>query len=155
MMTRGKRLAEAIERSVSGPMWHGPALADLLEGVTPDQAAAKPIAGAHSIWELVLHMTSWTNIVRSRLGPNKAQEPTPDMDFPPIRGTGPDEWRTAIQHLKEAKHGLAADVAELRDDDFKRIVPGRDHSVAVMLHGLIEHDVYHGGQIAILKKALA
>src|SRR2546426_6708392 len=51
-MSRGQRVAEAIERSVSGPMWHGPALADLIGDVSAEQAAARPVAGAHSIWEL-------------------------------------------------------------------------------------------------------
>ena len=58
-MTRAAKLAARIERCVTGPMWHGPVLADLLDGMPHDRAAAKPIAGAHSIWEIVLHVTAW------------------------------------------------------------------------------------------------
>ena len=66
-MTRAAKLAARIERYVTGPMWHGPVLADLLDGVPHDRAAAKPIAGAHSIWEIVLHVTAWAEIARLRL----------------------------------------------------------------------------------------
>ena len=153
-MSRGQRVADAIERSVSGPMWHGPALADVLDGVTAEQAAARPIAGAHSIWELVLHATAWTEIVRERLAGSAKADPTPDEDWPPVRDRSADAWRAAIERLKEAHRELAAEVATLDDAVLVGRVPGKDHSVILMFHGIVEHDAYHGGQIAILKKAL-
>ena len=66
-MTRAAKLAKHIHRTVKGPMWHGPALAQVLDGVTHDQAAAHPIAGAHSIWEIVLHVSAWAEISRARI----------------------------------------------------------------------------------------
>ena len=153
-MSRGQRVAEALERSVSGPMWHGPALADLLDGVTADQAAARPVPGAHTIWELVLHATAWTEIARARLVGSAKGDPTPEEDWPVVQDTSPDAWRAAIERLKEAHRELAEDAARLDDSSLIGRVPGKDHSVLVMLHGIIEHDAYHGGQIAILKRAL-
>jgi uncharacterized damage-inducible protein DinB len=153
-MSRGQRVAEALERSVSGPMWHGPALADLLDGVTAEQAAARPIAGAHTIWELVLHATAWTEIARERLAGSAKADPTPDEDWPPVADTSPDARRAAIERLKEGHRELAAEVARMDDSTLIGRVPGKDHSVLVMMHGIIEHDAYHGGQIAILKRAL-
>ena len=153
-MSRGQRVAEALERSVSGPMWHGPALADLLDGVTAEQAAARPIAGAHTIWELVLHATAWTEIARERLAGSAKADPTPEEDWPPVADTSPDAWRAAIERLKEGHRELAAEVARMDDSTLIGRVPGKDHSVLVMMHGIIEHDAYHGGQIAILKRAL-
>ncbi len=58
-MSRPRYLANAITRTVTGPMWHGPALAEVLEGVTPERAASRPIGSAHSIWEIVLHVAAW------------------------------------------------------------------------------------------------
>jgi uncharacterized damage-inducible protein DinB len=152
-MSRGQRVADAIERSVSGPMWHGPSLADLLSDITPAQALARPLPGVHSTWELVLHITSWAEIVRQRLSGKATEDAAPDVDWPPVRDKSADEWRTAVERLKEAHRELAADVAKLDDSTLIGRVAGKDHSVLVMLHGLVEHDAYHGGQIAVLKKA--
>ena len=148
-------MAESIERSMSGPMWHGSSLADLLGDVPAVDAAACPVAGAHSMWELVHHMASWTEIVRQRLSPTAPPEPTPEQDWPPVRDQSPEAWRSAIERLKAAHRDLAHDVAALDDAVFDTSAPARDHTVATMLHGIVEHDAYHGGQIAVLKRALA
>lgn len=154
-MTDGQRLAEAIERCVSGPVWHGPALADLIGDVDAGDAAARPIAGAHSIWELVLHMTAWAEIAATRLAPVRPPDPTPDMDWPPVADTSADAWRAAVEQLKDAHRELADEVRLLDDARLHQRLPGRDHTALVMLHGVIEHDAYHGGQVAVLKRALA
>ena len=151
-MSRGQRVADAIERSVSGPMWHGPALADLLSDINPEQASARPLPGAHSIWELVLHITAWAEIVRQRLSGRATDDAPPEVDWPPVRDTSGDAWRAAVERLKDAHRELATDVAKLDDSSLIGRVAGKDHSVLVMLHGLVEHDAYHGGQIAMLKK---
>lgn len=135
-------------------MWHGSALAELLGDVTAAQAAQRVIPGAHTIWELVLHVTSWTEIVRERLVGSAKGEPTPEEDWPPVRDTSAEAWRTAVERLKEAHRELAADVSKLGDSDLIGRVPGKDHTVLTMMHGIVEHDAYHGGQIAILKKGL-
>ncbi len=153
-MSRGQRVAEAIERSVSGPMWHGSALMDLIGDVSADRAAERPIAAAHSIWELVLHVTAWTEIVRERLVGSPMGDPTPEEDWPPVRDRSAEAWRAAVERLKQAHRELAADVSKLDDSQLIGRVPGKDHSVLTMIHGIVEHDAYHGGQIALLKKAL-
>ena len=135
-------------------MWHGPALSDLVDGVTAEQAAAHPVPGAHSIGELVLHATAWAEIARERLVGSAKADPTPDEDWPAVTDTSADAWREAIGRLKEAHRELAADAARMDDSTLIGRVPGKDHSVLVMMHGIIEHDAYHGGQIAILKRAL-
>jgi len=153
-MSRGQRIAQAIEHSVSGPMWHGPALADLLEDVDAEAAAGYPIKGAHSIWELVLHITAWTEIARERLAGSAKADPTPEEDWPPVGDKSAEAWRTARERLKDAHRELAEEVASLDDAVLISRLPGKDHTALVMYHGIIEHDAYHGGQIAILKKAL-
>ena len=134
-------------------MWHGPALIDLVGDVGADVAAARPVGGAHTIWELVLHLITWTDIVRERLQSVEPIEATPEQDWPAVREPSADAWRDAVERLKEAKRLLADDVRHLPDSRFEEPVPGRDYSVAVMLQGVVDHDSYHGGQIAVLKKA--
>ena len=135
-------------------MWHGPSLADLLGDVPAVDAAAQPVQGAHSIWELVHHLTAWTEIARMRLAGEPTGEPTTEQDWPPVRDPSAEAWRSAVERLKESHRELAADVAALDDAVLIGRVPGRDHTVVAMLHGIVEHDAYHGGQIAILKRAL-
>lgn len=135
-------------------MWHGPALADLVGDVTAADAAEHPVAGAHSIWELVLHVTAWTEIVRQRLVSPTAVEPSAEADWPPVADNSAEAWRAAVERMKDAHRELAADVSALDDSRLIGRVPGREHTVLAMVHGIVEHDAYHGGQIAVLKKAL-
>jgi uncharacterized damage-inducible protein DinB len=142
----------------------------VLDGVQHDRAAAKPIAGAHSIWEIVLHVTAWAEIARLRLTGQATDDPTPEQDWPPVPvavpvpgsdpkfGSDPASdpvtaWRLAVDRLGESHRQLAADVRQLDDEKLAALVPGLKYSVSVLLHGIVEHGTYHGGQIALLKKA--
>lgn len=154
-MSDVRRLSNFISRTVSGPMWHGPALSEVLAGITPEDAAARPIDGAHSIWELVLHMAAWAEIAHVRLGDGPPpDEPTTDEDWPPVTGTTKADWQDAVNRLYKSYRVVAEDAALIDLPQLRRILPGRDHSVQEMLHGLIEHGSYHGGQVALLKRAL-
>jgi uncharacterized damage-inducible protein DinB len=149
-------LANHIKRAVRGPMWHGQALGELLAGVSPEQAAARPIAGAHTIWEIVLHVTAWADITRERLRGQRTADPTPEEDWPSPGDTsdlGHAAWETTIERLRESHRALAAVVKQLDDEAIAAKVPGLDYSVSNILHGVIEHGTYHGGQIALLKRA--
>jgi uncharacterized damage-inducible protein DinB len=151
-MSRAKRLANHIERTVTGPMWHGHALLEVLEGVDARRARTRPIAGAHSIWELVLHVTAWSDIARQRIKGEATGDPTPDQDWPPLSDADAD-WPRAVERLSESHRQLAADTRLLDDETLDALVPGLDYTVSVLLHGIVEHGTYHGGQIALLKKA--
>jgi uncharacterized damage-inducible protein DinB len=153
-MSRGEQIAQMIERAVTGPVWHGPALTDLIGDVSAEHATQHPIAGAHSIWELVVHVASWADIVRRRLASRDPIEATDAEDWPAIPDRSADAWRAAVERLKESHRELAGDVATLADAELDARAPGRDHSTLVMLHGIVEHAAYHGGQIALLKKAI-
>jgi uncharacterized damage-inducible protein DinB len=152
-MPRADNIAKRIERTVTGPMWHGPTLADVLESVQHDRAAAKPIAGAHSIWEIVLHITAWVEIARLRVAGQATDDPPPEQDWPPVPASDPAAWRLALDRLGESHRQLAADARQLDDEKLAALVPGLNYSVSVLLHGIVEHGTYHGGQIALLKKA--
>jgi len=152
-MTRARQLSKHLERTMTGPMWHGQALAEVLDGVTAERAAARPIPGAHTIWEIVLHVNAWVEIARARLKGQSTGDPTPAEDWPPVADSDPDAWHRAIKQLDTSHRLLAADTRELDEAKLEALVPGLDYSVAVLLHGIVEHGTYHGGQIALLKKA--
>ena len=167
-MSRAKRLARQIERTVTGPMWHGPALVELLDGVTADAARTRAV-GAHSIWEIVLHITAWSEIARHRVHGLSIGDPTPEQDWPPVpgsdarfgsdplprlgSGTAQHDWPHAVERLSESHRALAADARQLADEQLDALVPGLEYTVSVLLHGIVEHGTYHGGQVALLKKA--
>lgn len=151
-MSEAKRIADQLHRAYAGGAWHGPALRQVLRGVTAKQAAARPIPGAHSIWELVLHITAWTLAIRRRaLG--EAVELSPRQNFPPVGKATPAAWRKTQQALAAAHRQLERTVARLPEARLSKTVPGRKHTVYFMLHGMVQHDLYHAGQIALLKKA--
>jgi uncharacterized damage-inducible protein DinB len=154
------QLSNHIKRAVAGPMWHGPSLDELLANVSSDQAAARPIPGAHSIWEIVLHVTAWAEIALARLHGQRNGDPAPDEDWPPVSGSdsksGSDaaaDWHAALDRLRE-NIALATDTRRLEPSAFEDKVAGADYLVSNLLHGVIEHATYHGGQIALLKRAL-
>ena len=136
-------------------MWHGDALSKLLEGVDENAARMQPVAGAHSIWELVLHIAAWAEIVQARLGEHVVPAPTMEQNFPPVPSATARNWTAAQARLVKSYDDLARVVEGLGDSDLSRKVPGKRQTVHEMLHGVIEHGTYHGGQIAILKRALS
>lgn len=147
-------IQDQLHRSFEGEAWHGPAVLEILKDVTARQAAAKPIPGIHSIWELVLHVATWQRIVTRRLK-GEACEPTPAQNFPKVRDKSAGAWKRALA-LLGGRHGeLAAAVAALPEARLSEIVPGKNYTVEFMLHGAIQHDLYHAGQMALLKKALS
>jgi uncharacterized damage-inducible protein DinB len=135
-------------------MWHGPAVGALLVGFTPEQAAAHPVAGAHSAWELVLHMAAWAELAALRLAGGAVDYPPADVDWPsPPAVPTADGWAAAQSRLAAAYDHLAELARALPAGRLAERVAGQEHTVAVMLDGVVEHGTYHGGQLALLRRA--
>lgn len=145
-------LADELLRMWQGEAWHGPALAELLADVSPDRAAARPIPGAHSIWELVLHIKAWTDVFRRRLEGEAVEEPE-EGDFPVAPSPTPEAWAGAQARLLTAHERLVEVVAGLSAEALEAKVPGRDFSARFLVHEGVRHIVYHSGQVGLLKKA--
>jgi uncharacterized damage-inducible protein DinB len=134
-----------------GDPWHGPSMKEVLSGVSAEQAAAKPLANAHSIWELTLHVAAWEGVMVRRLAGLQMNEPE-EGDFPAVTDVSEEAWRRTLNRLDEEHRRLIEAVAKLTDERLSEIVPGKDYTVEYMLRGLWRHHVYHAGQIALLKK---
>src|SRR5258707_1163495 len=93
--TGAEGIAEQLRRAFYGDAWHGPAVLELLCEVGAETAAAKPIRGVHSIWELVLHIAVWDRAACQRLAGEKCQ-PTGDANFPPVTKVSAAAWRKAV-----------------------------------------------------------
>lgn len=152
-MSEPERIADQLRRAFEGDAWHGPALLELLEDVDAETAAAKPLPDVHTIWELVMHIAVWDDVALRRLSGEKWQ-PTGTANFPlvPDRAT-PVAWRKTVSDVKRTHDVLVKTVAALPDSRLRDRVPGKKYDFYHMLHGVAQHELYHAGQIAILKKA--
>jgi uncharacterized damage-inducible protein DinB len=146
-------IVDELERIHEGDAWHGPALRELLSSVTAEQAAARPIPTAHSIWELVLHITGWGNVFRLRLEGNPLSSP-PEGDFPPPADTSQEAWAETLSRLDDSHAQVISTVAGLSDSTLQERVAGKDYTTRFLISGIVRHHVYHAGQIALLKKAV-
>lgn len=150
-MSEAEFVADQLKRALYGTAWHGPALMELLTDVNAVTAAAKPLRNVHSIWELVLHIAAWDGAVQRRLAGEKLQLKA-DENFPRVPAPTEATWRKAVADVKRTHDQLVKTVARLSDERLRDRVPGKRYNFHHMLHGLAQHELYHAGQIAVLKK---
>jgi uncharacterized damage-inducible protein DinB len=151
-------ILDQLRHTHDGDPWYGSSRARFLEGISAHDAAHRPLGVAHSMWELVLHMTAWTDEVRKRLA--GAEPGTPEAgDWPAVDEVTESAWEHAKSRLAAAHAALLADAARLsRDDLARRVGSVRDPELgtgvtyAGLLVGLAQHDAYHTGQLALVRR---
>jgi uncharacterized damage-inducible protein DinB len=146
------RIADQLQRAFYGNAWHGPAVLELLSDVDAATAADRPLEGVHSIWELLLHMVAWDQAAMTRLCGKKCQ-PKGAENFPPVKKITESKWRAAVVSANRTHDQLVKMVEGLSESRLRDRVPGKRYDFYHMLHGIAQHELYHAGQIAILKKA--
>jgi hypothetical protein len=156
LRTESLRIADQLRRAFAGDAWHGPPLSELLSGITAGQADARPLPSGHTIWELVLHIDIYIRV---------ALEATRGVPMPKLYGTGKDwltvtdrsaaAWADATHRMFQSADGLAVAIKGFSDERLEDIVPGRDYDFYYLFHGIVQHSLFHGGQIAILKRAVS
>ncbi len=154
-MTEIERIQDQLKRAFEANAWHGPAVLEALAGVTAEQAHARPLGNAHSIWELVQHIAVWEDVGRRRLSGDRAPIAisTPE-DWPPPEDTSAEAWEQAKAALHRGHQALVEAIARTPEARLDEPVFEGMSTVYVTLHGVIQHDIYHAGQIAMLKKAI-
>ncbi len=153
-MTEVERIADQLKRAHEGGAWHGPALSELLRGVTAEQAAARPVEGAHSIWETVAHVEAWERAILRRLGGDPAQIYDTEEDWPAAPEVSEHAWRKARERLTKTYLALRDAVLGLEDAELDEPILPNMSTRYVSLHGAVQHALYHAGQIAVVRKAL-
>ena len=143
-----ERILDQLNRAWEGEAWHGPALRTLLDGVSDEGSRAHPIAGAHSILEIVVHCGAWMDVVSHRIAGNP-RELTPEEDW---RDVASMHFADAVDELTNAEGRLCDAVARLGSSDLDQVVAGQTTTVYTTVHGAIQHNLYHAGQIALLRK---
>lgn len=157
-MAEIERLADQLQRAFYADAWCGPSLLESLEGVDALQASARPLVRAHSIWEIVLHVSGWKRVVHRRLEGQAVRLPK-EGDWPEVNDASEQSWQATLARLRARHDALLAAVRgldEARLEDVLLVESSRETgggvSCYVTLHGAAQHDLYHGGQISLLKK---
>jgi uncharacterized damage-inducible protein DinB len=153
-MSEASRIADQLRRAFYGDAWHGDSVFEILRGVTAAQAAAHPITNAHSIWELVLHIAAWDGAVRRRMT-GVAVKLSGKKNFPPVLDTSAAAWTKTLEHARRVHDELVDAVEKFPEKSLNKQVPGKQgahYTFYYMLHGVVQHELYHAGQIALLKR---
>jgi len=151
-MNESKRLADQLKRALEGEAWHGPAWNELLEGVTRDQAVARPVPSAHTIAEIVHHTATWQDVVRRRIE-GESPQVSDEENFPAEALKDEAAWTALKERLFETGRTLVKTVAAFPVDRLTEKRPGVDGTWYELICGELQHELYHAGQIPILKKA--
>src|SRR5262245_55849238 len=148
------RLDEQLRRALEGEAWHGPSVLELLAGLSAAQAASHPIPGAHSIWELVLHLgTDYVLVLRRLAGDGR--QLTAAEDWPACPTSTEEDWQQTVLQLKLLNRKLRQAVRDFPAEQLDApLVPELPYTAYTHFIGVTQHHLYHAGQIALLKRAL-
>lgn len=151
------QLLSVLDQAYNRPSWHGTNLRGSLRRVTPAQAAWRPGPHNHNIWEIAAHAAYWKYAAARRLtGGARGSFPLKGSNWfqrPAVSGP-PDGhvWKADLALLDDMHHLLRTAVMRLSAKDLPRIPPGKKISNFALLTGVAAHDLYHAGQIQLLKR---
>ena len=151
-MSEVARIEDQLRRAFEGGAWHGPAVSELLTDVSAAQAAARPAGGGHSIWEIVNHVAAWHDEGRRRVSGEAAAELRGAEDWPPVLEGGAEDWSRAREVLDRSTQGLLEALKGLDGSALHEAPAGSRDTRYFTLHGIVQHTLYHAGQIAVLKR---
>jgi hypothetical protein len=144
------QIIKLLENTFNGRAWHGPDFITLIKDVNVNEAKVRLLKGRHTIWEIVDHCTFWIEAVIEGVSGSEMPVLSEVEDWLPM-GESEESWEGAVCRLKGAHNNLLTTLSEI-SIDLSTQVSGRDHTFRDMLYGLVHHNVYHMGQIAILRK---
>ena len=148
-----------IDCAYNRQSWHGTNLRGSLRGLSVTDVARRPKPGGHNIWELVVHCAYWKYVVRRRLtGEKRGSFPLAGSNFfeRPVRGTSRTEltrqWKADLALLDDMHHQLREVVEALPESELQKPVSARRRTPMWVVQGIAAHDLYHAGQIQLIKK---
>jgi uncharacterized damage-inducible protein DinB len=153
-MTATERVLRQYDVVLHGDAWHGDAIWKILDGISAECAAHRPLVGAHTIWEIVMHMTFWEGVAAKRLAGERAGLDEA-LNFPAMPSVTEANWRKTLQQFYASNQQFQEALSKLEASRADELTAAGKRTFYDEAHGLIEHDIYHAGQIALLKKDLA
>ena len=152
-MTETQRILEHYDRTMHGDAWYSYPVWQVLDGISVEKAAMRPLANAHSIWEIVGHMAFWEEVAARRLGGLRAGLEE-DRNFPAMPEATEVNWQKTLEEFRASNQAFREALQKLDPARLNELSAAGERSFYDEAHGLIEHHVYHAGQIALLAKAM-
>jgi hypothetical protein len=153
-MSEVHRIAKQLHRTFHGRAFHGPAVEEALDGVTAKMAAGRVRGTSHSIWQIVKHITFWQDTARDWLK-GSTRRPGPGEDWTEVTDKSEAAWQATLQALRRSNDQLRDEIMLLAESHLEEPIFEAMSKVEVVLHGIIQHNIYHAGQISLLKKLQA
>jgi hypothetical protein len=152
--TEISRLVEMVDRAYNRRSWHGTNLRGSLRGMEPAEAAWRPSPGRHNIWEIVVHAAYWKYAVWRRLtGERRGSFPLKGSNwFDRSDESDGQLWTADVAMLDRMHDALRGAVGRLSSDRLPRTAPGGSTTIFELVAGAAAHDVYHAGQIQLIKR---
>lgn len=152
-MNELERIVDQLRRAHSGEAWHGEPLMSILEGISAEHSGVTWLPGTHTFYQLVVHITAWQREAARRLRERIYRELSAEEDWVES-GEGSAAWGLALRDLQKSHAELVSAVSGLDPNLLDETLPGSpNQTYYVLLHGIVQHTLYHAGQIAMLKKA--
>jgi hypothetical protein len=153
-MTETERLLRQYEMVLRGDAWHGDAIWQILDGISPECAAHRLLADVHTIWEIVMHMTFWEGVGAKRLAGESAGFDEA-LNFPAMPAVSEANWQKTLEGFRASNEAFGKALAKLDAARVDERTAAGKRSFYDEAHGVLQHNVYHAGQIALLKKEFA
>jgi hypothetical protein len=153
-MSEVERILDQYDRALHGSAWHGDSVWEILDGITPEQAFRRLSPVTHTIWELVMHMAFWETEVHHRLRRLPPQSEA-ELNFPAMPDPTAENWNLALETLRASNAAFRDTLVALADSQLDTPLSAADKSVYVEVHGVIQHHLYHAGQLALIRKIFA
>jgi uncharacterized damage-inducible protein DinB len=149
-MLQTQRIADAYRAATVKGAWYGPSLAELIAQIPAELATTPPVPGAHSIAELLQHLLLWNERIRntSESHPLALWQPEKEWAEPPI------PWTELVSRWSKSRELLEEKIRDFPLMDLAKQVPGRNYPYEALLNGIVEHAIYHSGQIAMVLSML-
>jgi|EndMetStandDraft_4_1072995.scaffolds.fasta_scaffold04089_4 uncharacterized damage-inducible protein DinB len=159
-MTTSEKLSTGLQTILSGDAWYGSPVYEIVENVTFEAAYEKPPGSIHNIAEIVLHMIAWTEEVMDRMNGLTAGIPT-SGDWPETGAPDEQKWQNYVDDLKLVNVNLIGVIQNFPQEQWDEPIKdernremGTGVSYEELINGLIQHHIYHSGQIALLNRII-
>jgi len=145
-----QKIADSYQAVTIKGAWYGPTVAELLAKIPPELATTPPVPGAHSISELLQHLLLWNERIRNTSESN----PMPRWDAEKEWAEPAIPWKELVARWNQSRDLLEERIRKFPVEDLTKQVPGRNYPYETMFHGILQHVIYHSGQIAMVLSML-
>ena len=149
-MNQMQRMADSYRAVTIAGAWYGPTMAELIAKIPPELATMRPVAGAHSISELLQHLLLWNERIRN----TSESSPMPKWEAAKEWAESPIPWDELVPRWNKSRDLLEERMRSLPDEELSKQVPGRTYPYLTMFDGIVQHAIYHSGQIAMVLSML-